>query len=349
MAIVGTLPYTISAGQLVASIPVMGDYNFIAAQVNANAAPLASPAFTGPVTMAGSLTVSGGATFNSLITASGGISGTLTGTASALVSSGNYQLAQLGVGAAPVGPNGYITSSIGGTTMLGAPTVQVFNTNGTFTYTAPAGLRFAKITCTGAGGASGGAAATGAGQGSAGGGGGGGGTIIFWQTAAQIGATKTVIVGKGGTGVSGATGNSGTASKFGPSFGGNGGGGGGVAAASASVSTNNGGQGGDYTIGTGTFVNFGGFNGNGAIVNFTNGWLQAGYGGASYWGAKGGFGFSPAIWSNSTGSSFCIQGGGSGFQNVPGAGGAGVINTASLAAQAGNPGNDGIVIVEEYY
>ena len=37
MPIIGTLPYSIAAGQLISAAPVMGNYNFIASQVNANA------------------------------------------------------------------------------------------------------------------------------------------------------------------------------------------------------------------------------------------------------------------------------------------------------------------------
>jgi hypothetical protein len=37
MAIIGTLPYSIAAGQLISAAPVMGNYNYIVSQVNANA------------------------------------------------------------------------------------------------------------------------------------------------------------------------------------------------------------------------------------------------------------------------------------------------------------------------
>ena len=42
MAIIGTLPNTISNGQTVDATPVMADFNFIVNQVNANATPLGS-------------------------------------------------------------------------------------------------------------------------------------------------------------------------------------------------------------------------------------------------------------------------------------------------------------------
>jgi len=54
MAIIGTLPFNIMAGQLISAAPVMSNYNYIANQVNANALPN-----TGPATFTGSLTVTG--------------------------------------------------------------------------------------------------------------------------------------------------------------------------------------------------------------------------------------------------------------------------------------------------
>ena len=69
MSIVGTLPNNIQDGQAVDAVPVMGNYNWIVNQVNANAAPLASPVFTGlatipsiigPTSLSGSLTLGSG-------------------------------------------------------------------------------------------------------------------------------------------------------------------------------------------------------------------------------------------------------------------------------------------------
>jgi hypothetical protein len=58
-AIIGTLPFTIAAGQLVSAAPVMGNYTFIQSQVNSNAMPLTGPAnFTGAMTITGTLGVS---------------------------------------------------------------------------------------------------------------------------------------------------------------------------------------------------------------------------------------------------------------------------------------------------
>jgi 6-phosphogluconolactonase (cycloisomerase 2 family) len=48
--IVGPLPYVIANGQTIDAIPVMADFNWILAQVNASAAPINNPTFTGTVT-----------------------------------------------------------------------------------------------------------------------------------------------------------------------------------------------------------------------------------------------------------------------------------------------------------
>ena len=64
----------------------MGDYNYIVSQVNANAAPIAAPTFTGAVTMTGTLGVNGALSASSSLAVSGaatvgsiqGPSGTLT-------------------------------------------------------------------------------------------------------------------------------------------------------------------------------------------------------------------------------------------------------------------------------
>lgn len=62
MSIIGTLPNTIANGDPLDATPVMADFNWIVSQVNGNAAPLASPAFTGPVTIGGTIAVDSGST-----------------------------------------------------------------------------------------------------------------------------------------------------------------------------------------------------------------------------------------------------------------------------------------------
>jgi hypothetical protein len=60
--IIPSLPYNIQAGQPVSAAPVMSNFNTIESDVNANAAPLNSPSFTGTVSMATPLGISSGGT-----------------------------------------------------------------------------------------------------------------------------------------------------------------------------------------------------------------------------------------------------------------------------------------------
>jgi hypothetical protein len=79
--IVGPLPNTIANGQTEDAVPVMANYNWILNQVNANAAPLNNPTFTGVVTIvAGTFTsiTLGGVALNAFVdaeTPSGTING----------------------------------------------------------------------------------------------------------------------------------------------------------------------------------------------------------------------------------------------------------------------------------
>src|ERR1700739_2608930 len=59
MPIIGSLPFTIVNGTLEDANPVMANYNWILSQVNANAAPLNNPVFTGTLTSS-SVSITGG-------------------------------------------------------------------------------------------------------------------------------------------------------------------------------------------------------------------------------------------------------------------------------------------------
>ncbi len=66
MSIIGTLPNTIANGDPLDATPVMADFNWIVSQVNGNAAPLASPTFSGVVTSPGGINF-GGSTLASYV------------------------------------------------------------------------------------------------------------------------------------------------------------------------------------------------------------------------------------------------------------------------------------------
>ena len=70
--IVGPIPNNLTNGTTIDAVPVMANYNWIMNQVNTNAAPLASPTFTG--------TVTGGA---------GGFVGSITGNAATVTTNAN--------------------------------------------------------------------------------------------------------------------------------------------------------------------------------------------------------------------------------------------------------------------
>lgn len=189
--------------------------------------------------------------------------------------------------------------------------VQVFTASGTYTPTP--GTNTIEIEVQGAGGAGGGAPATASSQTSMGGGGGAG----AWAWLRQVGSivTQTVTVGTGGVGVSGAAGGNGGASSFGAVLAANGGGGGPVAGPQATTNY--------YTVAGGT----------GGVIGATGTRKCAGLPGTVELIATNSGLQSPPVLGTSQGA---------------GGGGAGTSNGASLAAQVGNAGQNGIVIVREY-
>jgi hypothetical protein len=100
-------------------------------------------------------------------------------------------------------------SSASGAAGLQNFVIQVFTTSGTYTPTP--GMLYCEVEVIGAGGA--GSGRTGAGQYMTGGG--AGGRAIRRLTAAQIGASQSVTIGAGGTGVSGGSGNDGGSTALG--------------------------------------------------------------------------------------------------------------------------------------
>ena len=218
----------------------------------------------------------------------------------------------------------------------------LFTSSGTYTPTA--GLVYAIVEAVGGGGAGGGAAATGSGQSSTGAGGGSGAICKKIISAAAIGASQAITIGLGGTGVSGAGGNSGGNTTFGAILTAGGGPGGSFVGANSGGGAVAGTAGG---TGTGGDLNIqGGSSGAslsqtvpGGLVTFTSG-----NGGSNQYGAG-----AAAVSGYSTGATGGPGVAGSGY----GSGGSGAANATvsgggSLSAQPGGAGSPGMVLVTEF-
>lgn len=212
-----------------------------------------------------------------------------------------------------------------------ADNVQVFTSGGT--WNKPANAKTIRVRVQAGGGAGGGAPATGAGQQSGGAGGGGGGYAETFLQSGDAASSVAVTVGAAGTGVSGATGNSGGTSSFGSHASATGGSGGGVVAAGNTNASFIGSAGGAGTAGQ---VQCGGSGGgfvkreilDGAVLTITSG-----YGGNSVLG--GGARPRESVGAGLAGTNY-------------GGGGGGGLIAASSAAVAGGAGGAGIVIVETF-
>lgn len=202
--------------------------------------------------------------------------------------------------------------------------VQVFTGSGTYTPTA--GMVYCTMEAVGGGGAGGGSTG---GNYIGGGGGGAGGYVRKTFSSATIGASQTVTIGSGGTGVSNANGNNGTATTLGALISAGGGNGGVVGTTVAA--DNAGGTGGTCSGGD---INLTGMQGGsgmgfGAVAGER---CAGGYGGGSFFGQGG-----PYIWfGDQTGIN------GTGF----GSGGSG--STSIISNQAGGSGTAGIMVITEY-
>lgn len=202
-----------------------------------------------------------------------------------------------------------------------------FTSSGTLT--TDADTLFAWVRAVGGGGAGGGAAGTGGGGHAEGGGGGAGEYAEAYFTAAQLGASKTVTVGAGGTGSAGSTGGDGTTTNFGSglltAFPGSGGVGG-----PPTLTADQGLFGAGGTGGTGGFLRIRG--GDGGLGTVRDGlWQGTCYGGASVLsGSAAANGQTPTA------------------GRVYGGGGAGAANTSGQSARAGANGAAGVCIVVEY-
>jgi hypothetical protein len=208
--------------------------------------------------------------------------------------------------------------------------VQIFKTSGTYTPTA--GMGNCVIQCIGGGAAGGGtpnslpaAAAPG---------GGSGGFSQSYVSAATIGASQTVTIGTGGTGVANATGGNGGPTSVGTIVIANGGTGGVAGTTSALLSAGGAGA----TAGTGDIAfpgNVGGYS-DGA----TSGFVASGAGGIGYFYAGGAPVFPPGT-GNTAGNNATAN---------SGAGGSGAAyNGTPGTTKPGGNGGSGIVIIYEYH
>lgn len=187
----------------------------------------------------------------------------------------------------------------------GSVALQVFTSSGTYTPTA--GMKFALVIATGggAGGKGGGANST------AGAGGAPGGTAIGLFISAEIGASRSVTIGSGGS-----SSNAGGATVF-MSMTANGGPSSGLAGGTAS----------------GGLLNIqGGHAGNGFVESDALG----GYGGSSFWGGGGNGALSTSGGTNG------------GDALVPGSGGGGGARASTTPSGSGGSGADGVVFILEF-
>lgn len=221
--------------------------------------------------------------------------------------------------------------------------LQTFTTPGAFTYTPTSGMVYCIVELIGGGGGGGGCASTTAATVSVGAGGGSGGYIKNVYSAANIGASKSGVVGAGGTVAAGSNGGNGGATTFTVSGTASAGGGnGGLADGRNGGIAANGGDGGaisgQQTGITGAY----GFPGIGLwnTVATANGHVVGGNGGSTgiYY-SKGGRGAVVLGTATTTAGEAGINGGGGG--------GAGSVAVSGSNASGGAGGN-GIVVITEY-
>jgi len=209
-----------------------------------------------------------------------------------------------------------------------AAVLQIFTASGT--YTPNAAMRNCIIECIGGGGAGGGSVGT-AGHCYSGGGGGSGAYSRSNFAAATIGASQSVTIGAGGTGVVAANGNAGGATSVGALVGANGGTGG--TSSSGTPALGAGGAGG--AIGTGQIA-FRGAPGANGIWSQVAVIQASGAGGASAFGG-GGVGV----------AALATSANGNAASNY-GSGGSGGFSQNTTSSSTGGNGSAGIVIITEF-
>lgn len=225
----------------------------------------------------------------------------------------------------PDGDGGYTAFTRSVVLSAASPRVYTSSTD----WTKPANLAYIIVEVIGGGGAGGGAIVTAPGSYSCGGGGGGGGYSKKRIASSDLGSSETVTIGAGGTGVSGAGGNTGGTTSFGSHLQATGGIGGAASAASSTTAFINPGTGG---IGSGGNINVAGSPG---IPGARSAAPHGGGGGGNPLGGGGAGQTDVSIFNGNAGRAY-------------GGGGSGAANGADQGGRPGANGADGVVIVWEY-
>ena len=223
-----------------------------------------------------------------------------------------------------------------GVPVINSINIQAFNyTGSTQTYTPTPGMVFCIIEAVGGGGGAGGATAA-SGQSGAGSGGASGSYVKALGTAAQIGASQSVVIGAGGTaGASGA----------------GGGGNGGYTSFGSYIEAAGGGAGGGSTATTSPIISQGGaYAGGSAVVTLTPISIFNGTAGSpsiilSGTQATNGAGGSSPF---GNGGQFLVNANFAGESGGLGGGGSGAITQNGSTNYAGGAGGNGYVVITEY-
>lgn len=241
------------------------------------------------------------------------------------------------------GLGGYVPAPIAGQqgSILngsGAWVAPIGTQNFTFsgTYTPTPGMAYAVIEVQGAGGSGAGSVATTASQCSLGSAGAAGGYAKALLTAAQIGTSQTITIGNGGAAANG-NGNSGGTTSLGALITSVGGTGGNASGTVTTYTAQSGATGGTSTVSSGAlFVNISGAIGGNSYCNVSGNITIVSPGGSSQLGIGAGYG-------PGTGSSTSKAGTGYG------SGSSGTANLGLNSALSSVAGQQGIIIITEYY
>jgi hypothetical protein len=255
-----------------------------------------------------------------------------TGTLSAPTFSGGSITQSPGDNSTNIATTAYVDAAVSGGSGVAVVKQQTFTASGT--YTPSAGLLYATIECVGGGAAGGGSFGT-TGGAIVGAGGGSGGYSRKMASAASIGASQTVTIGAGGTGVSNGTGNAGGDTSVGTLCIGKGGSGG-AAGVTSLGGRSAGGAGG--IAGTGDYTAAGAHGGDACSSTITSVSLLSGTGGSSFFGGGAGGASVNQVGAHVPGYAGAANTGG----------GSGAAAVGSTSNDTGGAGGSGVVIITEY-